>query len=183
MLLPMNAKRSEVLLHPIRLRIAFVVSGERLTTAEIAQKLPDVPQASLYRHIGRLADAGILDVVSERPARGSVEKTYSLNEAGATIGPDEVASMSNDEHLDAFTTFMGILVQNYGTYLNSPGAQPIADGVSYRQAQLWLDDDELIDLVSDVRAALTPYLELPKSSRRRKRLLNTILMPDASESS
>jgi hypothetical protein len=62
--------------------------------------------------------------------------------------------------------------------LNTPGAKPAEDGVSFRQARLWLTDDELENLVSDVTAALTPYLDLSKTPDRKQRLLSTILIPE-----
>ena len=81
----MVTRRSDILLHPVRLRIVLTVAGDEATTADIAERLPDVPQATLYRHIAKLADSGILDIVGERRARGAVEKTYSVNADRANV--------------------------------------------------------------------------------------------------
>ena len=52
---------ADLLLHPIRLRVVQAFLGDRaLTTAGLRAELPDVPPASLYRHIGRLVDGGVL---------------------------------------------------------------------------------------------------------------------------
>ena len=174
----MDTRRSDILLHPVRLRIVLTTAGDEVTTADIAKRLPDVPQATLYRHIAKLAGAGILDVAGERRARGAVERTYRLNIAQASVNAGDAAEMSADEHFQAFTTFTGILIEAYGRYLNTPGAKPAEDGVSFRQARLWLTDDELEHLVSDVTAALAPYLDLNMTPDRKRRLLSTILMPE-----
>jgi Bacterial regulatory protein, arsR family. len=67
---------SEILLHPVRLRIVQAFLGDRaLTTSQLAAELDDVPAASLYRHVALLSDAGVLRVAAERRIRGSLERT------------------------------------------------------------------------------------------------------------
>jgi DNA-binding transcriptional ArsR family regulator len=68
----------DLILHPIRMRIIMALAGERWTARQIAAALPDVAQATLYRHINALAEGGILRIVEERPVRGMVEKVYAL---------------------------------------------------------------------------------------------------------
>jgi DNA-binding transcriptional ArsR family regulator len=174
----MATRRSDILLHPVRLRIVLTAAGDEVTTADIAKRLPDVPQATLYRHIAKLTDSGILDIVGERQARGAVERTYRVNATQASIEAAEGSEMSADEHFEAFTTFAGVLIETYGRYLKTPGSNPSEDGVGFRQARLWLTDHELGDLVADVTTTLTQYLSLEKTGERTPRLLSTILMPD-----
>lgn len=169
---------SDVLLHPIRLRIVLAAVGDEVTTSDIASRLPDVPQATLYRHVAVLADAGVLDVVSERRARGAVERTFTVNTDRASLGPDDVEGMSAGEHLEAFTVFAGALIEAYGRYLDTPSAQPARDGVSYRRARLWLTDSELEDLRTQMASLLEPYLQLEKTPDRTPRLLGTVLIPE-----
>ena len=70
---------ADLLLHPVRLRIVQAFLGDRaLTTSDLAAELADVPAASLYRHVARLVDAGVLAVVAERRVRGALERTYVL---------------------------------------------------------------------------------------------------------
>lgn len=174
----MGTRRSEILLHPVRLRIVLKVAGDELTTAEIAEALSDVPQATLYRHIARLADSGILDIVGERRTRGAIEKTYSVNADRAHIDFEDAGEMSSEDHLQAFTMFAGILIETYGRYLDTQGSDPGEDGVSFRQARLWMTDSELEELVTELTTVLAPYLDLKKKSERTPRLLSTILMPE-----
>ena len=174
----MATRRSDILLHPIRLRIVLTAAGDEVTTADIAKRLPDVPQATLYRQVAKLADAGILDVVGERQARGAIERTYRVNATQASVEAAEASEMSAEEHFKAFTTFAGVLIETYGRYLNTPGSKPAADGVSFRQARLWLTDRELDGLVVDVTTVLARYLDFKKTPNRKPRLLSTILMPE-----
>lgn len=178
MLLDMATRHSDILLHPVRLRIVLAVAGDEVTTADIAKRLPDVSQATLYRHVAKLADAGILDVVGERQARGAKERTYRVSATQARIEAGEASEMSADEHFEAFTTFAGVLIETYGRYLRTPSSNPATDGVSVRQARLWLTDGELDNLVVDLTTILSPYLDFTRTDERTPRLLSTILMPE-----
>src|SRR6516225_9294351 len=94
---------ADLLLHPVRLRIVQAFLGDRaLTTTQLRAELPDVPAGSLYRHVAKLVEGGVLAVVSERRVRGAVERTYVLRTSRARLSVDEVAAMSRDEHRQAF---------------------------------------------------------------------------------
>jgi len=168
------ASSADLLLHPVRLRIVQAFLGERpLTTSELSAELSDVPSASLYRHVARLVDAGVLQVVSERRVRGALERTYMLRLAAARIGPDEIASMSADEHRQAFMAFVAGLLADVDRYLQRDDADPLRDGVGYRMAGMWLDDAELL---RDLVRVLQPRLANPPRKDRRRRILATVLL-------
>src|SRR6266536_5415616 len=136
---------ADLLLHPVRLRIVQAFLGDRaLTTTELRAELPDLPAASLYRHVARLVEGGVLAVVAERRVRGAVERTYVLRTAAANISLDEVAQMTPDEHRQAFLAFVAGLIGDFDRYLARGDIDLLRDGVSYRMAGMWLDDVELM---------------------------------------
>ena len=71
---------ADVILHPVRMRIISTLFKRRLTTQQIGRALPEVAQATLYRHLSRLMQAGVVAVVALRPVRGVTEKVYALAE-------------------------------------------------------------------------------------------------------
>ena len=170
--------RADVLLHPVRLRIVLALAGRTMTVSALGEHLGDVPQASLYRHVGKLADAGMIRVVDERKARGGVERTYGLVDAAVALGDEDVTDTDAGDHLRYFVTFLGTLIADFAAYLDSSHADFEADGVGYRQAALWLDDDEFTQLVSEMRAPLVARIDNQPAPSRRRRLLTTIVMPD-----
>src|SRR3712207_7822816 len=98
---------ADLLLHPVRLRIVQAFLGDRtLTTADLRTELPDVPPATLYRHVGVLAEAGVPTVVGERKARGAAERSYRLVTEAASGGPAGAAATSADVHRRALPTFV-----------------------------------------------------------------------------
>jgi len=169
---------ADLLLHPVRLRIVKAFLGDRaLTTAQLAAELDDVPAASLYRHIGLLTKAGVLQIVAERRVRGAVERTYTLRIFAAQIQPDEARVMTLDEHAQAFMAYVAGLLSDFDRYLASEPQDPVKDGAYYRVGALWLTDAELASLLSDLREVFQPRLANPPAKGRRRRLMYTVLLP------
>jgi hypothetical protein len=169
---------ADLLLHPVRLRIVQAFLGDRaLTTGGLRSELPDVPPASLYRHVARLVDAGVLGVVSERRVRGALERTYILRTSAAAVGFDELGQMSADDHRRAFLGFVATLISDFDRYLTRDHIDLLRDGVSYRLAGLWLDDLELLELTRQLIAVLQPRLANAPKPGRTRRILATVLLP------
>jgi DNA-binding transcriptional ArsR family regulator len=170
---------ADVLLHPVRLRILQAFFGRpRLTTADLATALGDVPPASLYRHVAKLVDAGVLTVVGERRVRGATERTYQFRPEAALADEASLAKMSPDDHRRAFLNFTAGLIASFDEYVGH--ADPVdlrRDGVSYSMSAAWLDDAEFTDLLKSIAALLQPiYANGPREGRSR-RLLASVFMP------
>jgi hypothetical protein len=170
-------KSADLLLHPIRLRIIGAFLGDRkLTTADLQAELPDVPPTSLYRHLGHLIDAGVLDVVAERRVRGTVERTYVLR-AAPPVSPDDLASWTADDHRRAFYGYAAALLTDFDRYLDQEHIDLWRDGAGYRMAGIWMTDEELNELTSGFLSLLQPYMNNPATPDRRRRILRTIVLP------
>jgi DNA-binding transcriptional ArsR family regulator len=170
---------ADLLLHPIRLRVLQALAGgRRLSSGELATELDDVPTASLYRHIKTLADAGVLAVVEERPARGTPQRVYALVEGAANLSPADLAQATTEDHLRYFTVFLSGLLGSFGRYLQEGTPDFVADGVGYRQVPLELTDQEFAELAGRLNAAVAPVLHNTPGPGRRRRMLTTVVMPD-----
>jgi len=169
---------ADLLLHPVRLRIVEAFLGDRaLTTTQLRAEMPDVPPGSLYRHVAKLVDAGVLSVVGERRVRGAVERTYVLRASAARLSADEIARMSRDEHRQAFLAFVAGLIGDFDRYLARATIDPLRDGASYNLAAMWLDDAELAEVARELAILLQPRLANPPKPGRKRRILATVLLP------
>jgi AcrR family transcriptional regulator len=169
---------ADLLLHPIRLRIVKTFLGNRaLTTRQVVAELADVPAASIYRHIAKLTEARVLQVVAERRVRAAIERTYMLRLFAARLQPDEVAAMSLDEHADAFLAYIAGVLGDFDRYIAGQPADVAKDGASYSVAAMWLTDSELTDYVRDLVAISQPRLANAPADGRRRRMLYTVLLP------
>lgn len=168
---------ADLILHPVRLRIVRAFLGGRpLTTSALAAELADVPAASLYRHVARLVDAGVLEVVAERRVRGALERTYALHVA-TNIGADDLAAMTTDEHRQMFITFVAGLVGDFDSYLARGDTDLFRDKVRFRLADLWLTDAELRELAAELTQVIVPRLGNAPGPGRTRRALRTFLLP------
>lgn len=173
---------ADLLLHPVRLRIVQAFLGDRaLTTTALAAELPDLPAASLYRHVARLVDAGVLVVVAERRVRGALERTYVLRLSAAQLGPTDAAAMNADDHRQAFIAFVAGLLGDFDRYLASGEPDLVRDGVGYRMGAMWLDDTELAEFARDLVNVVQARLANPPAPGRRRRVVAGIIVPGPEE--
>lgn len=168
----------DLLLHPVRLRIVHALSGGRtLTTTQLAARMPDVSKVTVYRHVALLAEGGFLEVDGEQRVRGAVERRYRLRSGRPVIGPEAAASMSLEDHRRGFAAAMAVLIAEFSAYLDQAGADPVADGVGYRQGTFWLSPGELAEVAMELLGVLQPRLGNQPAPGRRPYLLSTILFP------
>ncbi|WP_280401786.1 helix-turn-helix domain-containing protein [Nocardia carnea] len=160
-----------VLHQPVRWRIAQALIGRELTTRQLAEQLPDITHATLYRHVNVLIEAGIVRVVAERKVRGTTERTLRLG-----------TEQSGSERVDAdqvrafFTVFVAGISGDMDRYLGREDIDPERDGLALRQSAIWVADDEMAEFAAGFARFLEPYLQ-PGDGRTR-RIMSTILVPD-----
>lgn len=175
----MGVSKAEALLHPVRLRIVqALLSGEPKTAGQLARILGDVPQASLYRHIKRLVETDFLHVIEERPVGGAVERVYTVNKETTVLTGTDLASVTPEEHLRYFTNFCLMLIGKFGRYLEQDRIDLEADLVGYRTLTLHLTDDELQQLLTEMKRPVLAVRDNKPAPGRRPRLFATVIMPD-----
>lgn len=169
---------TELLLHPVRLRIIHALAGGRLRSAgELCERLPDVPRTSVYRHLGLLMEGGMLEIGDERRVRGAVERSYRLRPDRPTISPDASSAMTPDDHRQGFAAAMAVLIAEFNAYLDRPDADPVADSVGYRQGTFWLNPEELDTMLTGLRDIAAPLAANKPEPGRRPYLISPILFP------
>jgi hypothetical protein len=166
---------ADLLHQPVRWRVVQALIGRSLTTGQLAELMPDTPTTTLYRHVGVLVNAGVLVVTDERRVRGAVERTYALNPAAADADNE---APDRDRLRTMFTVYLAGLAGDFDRYLARDDLDPLWDGVSMRQAALWLSDDELGQLQERMLEVLEPFLAHGPGTGRTRRILSTILVPD-----
>ncbi len=176
----MSERISELVLHPLRMRIIMAIAGRQMTTLQLAEALGDIPMATIYRIVKSFSYGGILTVVAHNRARGAVEKVYALGPSGGIVPPDEMANLDKEQHMRYFTTFVVTLLEDFACYLDGTAAvDPMADGIGYHKVPLELSDLELIEMAKEVNKALLAFQGNDPSPQRRRRLFATVLIPPA----
>jgi DNA-binding transcriptional ArsR family regulator len=173
----MGTSKSDVILHPQRLRLILALAGGVLTTKQLAVLVPDIPQASLYRHLSTLLEAGVVEVGAERSVRGIVERSYSLVEGSAVLSGEDLAKATRDDHLRYFSIFATGLIAQFSRYLERESIDLEADGVGYREMVLQLTDDEFAKLLTSLSSVVLPAAMNEAGSGRTPRLFATVFLP------
>lgn len=163
---------ADIIMNPVRQRIVqrLLLSGQA-TVSEIADALPDVPRPSIYRHMKLLLEADCVKVVAKRPARGAVEKTYSLVERPAGLEP------SNENMGLLINSMLMSLTGAFARYFAREDADPRADMLSFSNATLMLSDEEYMEFLNRIGAVYNDYIHNAAAPGRKPRCITIISSP------
>ena len=169
--------KTDIIFQPVRMRILVALSNQRMTAQELAQMLPDIPQATLYRHIKTLVQAGILIPIETRQAHSNLERVYAIAEGAALVQAGDVAGMTSEAQLRHFLLFLASLLDDFSRYLDqSQQPDPAIDGVRYNKGTLLLSAGEFLEITDGLRALLSPYLANKSTPERTAYIFSTTLI-------
>lgn len=152
----------EIVMNPVRQRIfQYLLVHETGTIKEIRKALPDIPNASLYRHMKILTDNSLLTVVGENRIRGTVESIYQLNRNALELD-DADGSMVQMSLLSICASF--------AKYFSSEHANPRKDMLMLSTCTLTLTDEEFAHFLSEINQLAVKYMnaEVCKESKTRQ---------------
>lgn len=163
----------QTILNPVRMRIVQqLLLHETATAAELSQALPDVPKASLYRHIKKLTDCGVLEVFSTQRVRGTLQRTYRMTR--------QIAGMANGREItDTIYSFLIMLAGDFERY-HQKHADPddyARDMLFASQATLMMSDQEFEGLMEKIGALINQALTNEYREDRKPRRLSMICSP------
>ena len=160
---------AEVVLNPVRQRIfQYLLIHETGTVKEIRKALPDVPSASLYRHMKILADHSIIMVVSENRIRGTVESVYQLNKSALQI---------DDANGEAVQTALLGFCASFAKYFASGHANPKKDMLLMTTCTLTLTDEEFMGFLSEINQVAVKYMDIGIKEGSKTRQITLISSP------
>ncbi|MGZ3183401.1 MAG: helix-turn-helix domain-containing protein [Telluria sp.] len=172
-----DVTRTDAVLHPTRLQIIRALGRGHATPSELLAATESTPQASLYRHLSHLLEAGIIQVVDERKVRGVVERTYGLVPGAAVLTAEDVAHANADDHYRYFSVFVAGLLGQFARYLEQGDIDLGRDGVGYRELVLNLSDAEFDAFIAGFQELVRPLIANKPGADRRARVLATVLFP------
>ena len=174
----MNQDVLKSLLNPIRMKIfQHVLMNEGVTTGDLAKALPDVPQASLYRHINKMVQDEILSVMSENKVRGVYEKVYAIQNNPLTSINKIVEEEDREQLYMVCYTFAMSLLMDFGNYLKRDSIDLQEDKVGFRSIPLYLSDTESDRFLKGLYDLLEDVLDHEPSEERTLRKFSYAFMP------
>lgn len=156
-------------MNPVQQRIfPYFLLNETGTVKELKKALPDVPGASLYRHVKILADSSMLMVVGENRIRGMVESIYQLNK-------DAIAT--EDETGNAVQMSLLRICASFAKYFSSGHAEPQKDMLLFTNCTLVLTDEEFSEYLSEINQVTVRYMKQGTSESGKMRQITLISAP------
>lgn len=174
----MNQKFMDCLMNPVlcKLIMDMNTAGE-MTAKQLAESHPDIAQATLYRHLKRLTEDGIIKVVAENRVRGTVERTYSLDIDFVADLDSIVDSNSGEAYLALFVQYCAGLTKLFGNYCKRDDIDIKGDISAYNAAPIYATDGELMQALHQMEDILAGLLKNKPSKDRRLRTLGFIVTP------
>lgn len=159
-------------MNPTRQRIIQVIMiKQEATSAEIGEELPDIPRASLYRHIKVLLDAAIITVVKEEFKRGSMEKTYAI----ATQMPYDD---TNEEYNSLIQSALMGLQGEFYRYFNGENPDPQRDLLTVGSASFMMSDEEMMEFIKAYGELIQKYMTNKPAEGRKVRKVTLVISPN-----
>lgn len=160
---------AEVMMNPVRQRILqYLLVHDKGTVKEIRKALPDIPSASLYRHIKILTNHSVLIVVQENRIRGTIENVYQLNKSALEIDDEDGRAVQ--------IALMGISTA-FAKYFSSGHADPRKDMFLLTNCTLTLTDDEFRNFLADLNEVATKYMSKTVTEESKTRQISLISSP------
>lgn len=174
----------EILMHPVRIKILQVLARHKdtgLTPLEMVKLTKDVPQATLYRHIQIMLDAGIIRVIREKKVKSVSEKYYALNEAEASLNPEEWKKASDEMKLDYVSNYQLSLLTQYQSYLQKLKEQDRQeDGATFSLIELKINDNHFMEFQNELNELVTKYYHSSSNDTDAPvRTIAVTIIPDA----
>lgn len=101
-----------------------------------------------------------------------------MSKTGAVVAPEARAAMTREDHERAFATFAASLMADFHRYHDNENASPHEDGVVYRQAAVWLTEDEFETMVAEIEHAVVSRIGKPRDDDRIRRVVSLVVVPD-----
>lgn len=174
--------RLATILHPVRLRIVLALQGGKLTTQEIRTRMPDVPQATLYRHISHLLQAGVVEVVERTQVFGTQERTLALVEGQTLARPEEFAASTPEELTQYFSIFLGALLEIFDQYVHTSSRDFGRDSVTFVTERVNLTPEEAQEVRMEMHRKMEEWAKRPDTEGRQQRTLAFCSIPHATNS-
>ena len=175
----MADSKNDLIFHPVRMRLMTELAGRQMTPGQLAAAMPDIPQATLYRHIKRLWDGGIFEVVNEQIVNGATERTFAVVAGQERLTDADLQGLSPEEHTQNFMTYTASLIDAFARYVQQANPNEMsADGLSYNRATIYLSAEERVEFQEAVVALLQGVMRNEPTPERQRFTLASVVIPD-----
>lgn len=174
----MTDRLMDCITNPVKCKLLLEIHSQGKATAKhLADTYNDMSQATLYRHLKKMLNDGILQVVEEKQVRGTVEKTYSLAYDINSNMETMVEENSGDLYMQYFMQYIFGFAKQFQEYCQSPNINIKEDMTGFSLSPLYLSDDELTSLVTSISQIINAVKSNGPNPERKLRTIGVIVSP------
>ncbi|MBO0410184.1 hypothetical protein JZO81_03915 [Enterococcus hulanensis] len=172
----MDKKIIKYLGNPLITQVLIEFENCNMSVKELRLRLPDVPQATLYRYVKKLYQEDILKIVDEKQNRGSVEKIYSLNVELKKNDVEELNTITPKSYYEMFSEFTLGLLAEFSDYSKNEDANVLKDGSGFSLVPIYATAEELVEYGKSISKILEPAL-IRKSENQDRHNIAIVVTP------
>lgn len=164
----------KTLLHPYRFLITASLGEKAATVKELQDKLPNIPQATMYRSIQKLTEANIIKPISEKKFKGAVQVTYGLN---ISMEKMHMEGESVETYLNAaYTVFFSYVHNKIAEHMTKKAIENNnIDRSKFNSMKIYIKKDRIDEFTKATGELIQKY----SSDDGDGYQLTTFLVPDA----
>ncbi|MBI9051114.1 MAG: helix-turn-helix domain-containing protein [Anaerolineaceae bacterium] len=175
-------KKTDLILHPIRLQILSILAGHQYSTKEIAHKLHNIPVSTIYRQMRVLADNDLIEVVDSRSVKGTLENIYSVTQP-PHLSEEDMKHVNKDQHFQYFLQYILSILDGFQRYLDQPEEINLAkDFVGYNETYFYVNHEEMLAFGKAFGEIVKPLAENKPGNEHRLHKFAFITHPVSKES-
>lgn len=172
-------KLMDCITNPVKCRLLLEIHSQGEATAKhLSDTYRDIPPATLYRHLKKMLSDGILKVVKETQIRGTVEKTYALASNVNSEMETMLEENSGELYMQYFMQYMMGFAEQFQRYCQSPDINIKEDMTGFSLSPLYLSDQELTSLVTDISHVINAAKDNKPDRERKLRTIGIIISPE-----
>ena len=170
--------RSNLILHPVRLRILQLLTAGPATTDALAEAMPEVPRSSIYRHIKHLVDGGLIEYDESIDTTDPREKAYRLIDT-YHVSEKDVLHLQPEDHVRSFVIYAASLIDGFERYVLHEEPPDLAhDLAGYTEAFFYATEQEMTEFAAGINSLIAPLLVNGPGETRRRRKIAFITHPE-----
>lgn len=174
----MTDKLMDCIANPVKCKLLLEIHAQgKVTAKRLAEIYNDIPQATLYRHLKKMLNDGILQVVEETQVRGTVEKTYALSLNINKNIETALEENSGELYIQYFIQYIMGFAKQFQQYCQAPNINIKEDMTGFSLSPLYLSDDELTNLVTSVSQLIGTVKNNEPRPDRKLRTIGLIISP------
>ncbi len=136
--------------------------------------------STLYRQLSRLREVGLIHVIEERPARGTIERTYAAVPANRQLQREDVESAPIAQVRAAIRNFVANLTANVFSFVDSRAFAKDRTQLRSLLAAADLSDDEYVNVIRAIADAISAAKKRSAGSPTTRRSFYVVALPQAS---